>query len=559
MKKINTFFIVFLLLSSIGFSQNINVTRGPYLQVNASTSIVIKWSTNLNTDSKVTYGKSLTALDSTIVLTDSVSKHEVKIENLEPFTKYYYTIGTSTEILDGPEESIHFVTAPVPGTEQPVRVWAIGDFGKGNQGQKDARDAYLDYVGNDLTNVWIWLGDNAYNDGTDQEYQDKVFDSTYSYQKIFKHMPFWPSPGNHDYNSVCAIPCFQSPLVHGGAYYDIITVPENGEAGGVASGVPLYYSFDYANVHFLSLNSEIASPTSSHDWIGVYGSSGWNNSPFKQWLENDLQQNTKPWVVAYWHQVPFSKGSHDSDDAWEIYMSAMRRRVVPLLESYGVDLIVTGHSHVYERSYLMNGFYGNSNELNPAVHILNNTSGKEDLGEPYIKYTTGPKKDKGTVYVVSGNAGSQTTSASMNHPIMYTGDHGSGAYGSFVMEFNGNRMDGFYVKSDSTIGDYFTILKEEDSSSNGLSTYKPTNLKIYPQPFKDILNISYTLKMNENINVDLYDLSGRKVKSIHSGSLAAGVQNHYLDASSLDISNGMYLIGINNGNDTYFEKIIKME
>jgi hypothetical protein len=134
-----------------------------------------------------------------------------------------------------------------------------------------------------------------------------------------------------------------------------------------------------------------------------------------------------------------------------------------------------------------------------------------------------------------------------------------GTYGSFIMEFDGNRMDGYSLKSDSTIGDYFTILKEEDPSYSGLSTYKPNNLKIYPQPFKDILNISYTLKGNENMTIDLFDLSGRKVKSIHRGNLSAGVQNHYLDASSLDISNGMYLIGINNGNDTYFEKIIKME
>lgn len=50
-------------------------------------------------------------------------------------------------------------------------------------------------------------------------------------------------------------------------------------------------------------------------------------------------------------------GSHNSDNFWEVNMASMRDKVIPVLERYGVDLILCGHSHVYERSYLINKHY----------------------------------------------------------------------------------------------------------------------------------------------------------------------------------------------------------
>ena len=113
-----------------------------------------------------------------------------------------------------------------------------------------------------------WVGDNDYDDGTDAEYQAKVFDSVYGYDSIFNFLPFMPSPGNLDYNSISPVTNPQPPLEHSGPYFDMVDVPRNGESGGVASGNELYYSYDYGNAHFLSLNSEIGSLFSSdlHEW-----------------------------------------------------------------------------------------------------------------------------------------------------------------------------------------------------------------------------------------------------------------------------------------------------
>lgn len=566
MNKLLSFILVFLGLQA--FAQNL--LRGPYLQINAPTSIVIRWDTDLPTDSRVLYGTDINDLYLTESISDSVLKHEVKLTNLDPNTKYYYSIGDGDTILSDVHAKQHFFTAPVAGSTDPIRVWAIGDFGKGNENQRKVRDSYLNYLGDSLrTNVWLWLGDNAYNDGTEAEYQSKVFDSTYAYHHLFKYMPFWPCPGNHDYKSVCSIPCAQDPVSHTGTYYDIVTVPQQGEAGGVASGYPLYYSFDYGNAHFISLNSEIGSLSDENfDWIGIFFPNGWNNSPMKTWLEQDLDQNDKMWTIAYWHQLPFSKGSHDSDDSWEIYMQAMRENVVPLLESYGVDLIVCGHSHVYERSYMMNGFYGNSNDFDSTQHMLNGLSGNIDSCETYVKRVDKPNGNLGTVYVVSGNGASDTGDPELNHPIMYANDGGDNVCGSVIFEIEGNRLDAFYLKSDSTIGDKFTIIKADstyepkicDTETSIINRENSNNfIKVFPHPFTNVANVYYSLDEQSDMTVQLFDMNGKKITTVFEGTLPPGPQNHYIYPNKLGMKKGMYLLSVNDGSKALFKKIVKVE
>ena len=71
--------------------------------------------------------------------------------------------------------------------------------------------------------------------------------------------------------------------------------------------------------------------------------------PMYTWCENDIQNTNAEWIIAFWHHPPYSKGSHDSDA--ESSLSSMRENIIPMLEDNGVDLILSGHSHSYERSY----------------------------------------------------------------------------------------------------------------------------------------------------------------------------------------------------------------
>ena len=76
------------------------------------------------------------------------------------------------------------------------------------------------------------------------------------------------------------------------------------------------------------------------------------------WLRNDLAATAQTWLLAFWHHPPYTKGSHNSDTETELVQ--MRQNILPILEDYGVDLVLTGHSHSYERSFLLDGHYGTS-------------------------------------------------------------------------------------------------------------------------------------------------------------------------------------------------------
>ena len=65
-------------------------------------------------------------------------------------------------------------------------------------------------------------------------------------------------------------------------------------------------------------------------------------------MEEDLRQSTAPWKVAFFHHPPWSSGAHGSQ-------LLMRREFAPLFEKYGVDLVLTGHDHDYERTKPMVG------------------------------------------------------------------------------------------------------------------------------------------------------------------------------------------------------------
>lgn len=564
MKKILTSSLAILFILNFAIAQQL--IRGPYQQKKTHYSINIKWRTDAKTDAKVYYGTSLNNLSLIATGDSTATDHDVELKNLQPYTKYFYKIESGGKTLSGPDTAHWFRTAPTPGTVQPIQIWGIGDFGKGNDAQRRVRNSYLDYLKNigKENDIWLWLGDNVYNDGTDQEYQDKVFEPYYAFSEIFKYMHFYPCPGNHDYGSVCPIPCQKDPHTHTGPYYDIITVPTLAEAGGKKSDRELYYSFDYANVHFISLNSEIGSPTTSYDWIGAY-TNGFQNSPLRDWLIQDLQQNTLPWVVVFFHQPPYSKGSHDSDKVWEIYMKAMRQNIVPILEDFGVDLVVNGHSHNYERSYLIKGHTGTSNTFDPQKNIVNGKSGNEDLGEAYIKYTDGADKNKGTVYVISGNGGSQASDPPFNdgkpHPAMFYWDGGDGVYGSFVCEINDNKLTGKYLTADGVVKDKFTIIKQSTSVGIKENSYPKnvSNIKVLPNPFSKNANLYFSLEKESELTIELVSIDGKRDLLLAKKTFAIGENNLEINSAELHLAKGQYIIRISEGKNASLERILKID
>jgi predicted phosphodiesterase len=391
--------------------------RGPYLQNISATSIVIKWRSRQQTISRVRYGSSPDAL---VAVQEDLSAdvdHEVILDKLNADTRYYYAVNDTAETV------FSFRTPPVVGTARPTRVWIIGDSGTANKKAQKVRDAFIDFNGSNATDLLIMLGDNAYDSGSDCEYQRAFFDM---YPSIIATTPVMPTIGNHD------------AIEDGGAaYFDIFTLPIDGNTGGVPSGTEAYYSFNFANIHFVSLDSE----TSNRSPAGAMHS----------WVTADLAANTQDWTVVYFHHPPYSKGSHDSDPPGTA-MADMREIFTPVFEMYGVDLVFSGHSHNYERSFPIRGHRGTSATFLDSMKTDTGNGRKDGDGE----YTNPLNSvDHGIVYTVAGSSG-KTRSAPLNHPVHYLS---LSKLGSVVLDIDGAELNARFVSPDSGAVDYFTIVK----------------------------------------------------------------------------------------------------
>ncbi|MEN8106603.1 MAG: metallophosphoesterase [Pseudomonadota bacterium] len=414
-------------------SINDNVTRGPYLQQGTPTSVIVQWRTATATDSRVRYGTAPGNLTSVVDVAGSTTEHTVTLSGLTPDTTYYYSIGSTTGVFAGDDADHFFLTSPTAGTAKPTRIWVLGDSGTANANAQAVADAYANFTGSTHTDLWLMLGDNAYNDGTDIEYQAAVFDM---YPEMLRKSVLWATLGNHDGHTA-------DSATQSGPYYDIFTLPKNGEAGGLVSGTEAYYSFDYGNIHFICLESHETdrSPTGA----------------MLTWLGLDLAATTQEWIIAFWHHPPYTKGSHDSDT--ETRLVEMRQNALPILEAAGVDLVLSGHSHSYERSFLLDGHYGLSGTLANSMKI-DTGDGKTNGDGAYKDVYDEANPFQGAVYVTAGSSG-KTSNGSLDHPVMV---HASlKQLGSLVLDVNGNRLDATFVRENGSVDDYFTILKAPDN------------------------------------------------------------------------------------------------
>lgn len=444
------------------FSEAQELIRGPYLQIGTGTSMNIRWRTVLNDIGRVRYGLSAGNLNQVVENLSPTQEHEIKVTGLSPNTFYWYSIEGANGVLQGDADN-YFKTLPPVGEKQLYRIGVFGDCGSGDNNQLQVRTAVEAYWGEQYMNAWILLGDNAYGGGKDGEYTMKFFG--YYKDRFLKQSPLYPAPGNHDYDFPAG-----ARTAHNNPYFSVFSMPAAAEAGGYPSGTKAYYSFDIGNIHFISLDAD-----------GFHGPDGNQKKiydlPNEQvnWLRQDLEANTnKGWVIAYWHQPPFTKGSHDSDNlnGIDADLVEIRTKLISILENYGVDLILCGHSHVYERTKLLKGYYGTSLEYDESLYALSASSGKYDGTPnscPYYKKQAGG--NGGTLYVVAGSAGQRGGAGKITdfpHRAMYYSN--KDVAGAMVLEIEGNRLDAKWITQNGAIEDRFTMMKEVNRNT----TYNTT-------------------------------------------------------------------------------------
>ena len=441
--------------------------RAPYLQFSTTNSIHVVWRTDGPVQAAVRFGQQRSGLGTevsgeSIVVRASLGtngqriparwqalrteenlklrklhsaaigtfQYEAKLTGLQPATRYYYAVYDGNRRLTADDESYSFTTPPPVGTEGPVRFWVLGDGGTGRQEQAGVFQAMLDYVKREKhpLDFWIHVGDMAYETGRDVEFQSRFFES---YAPALRSSVCWPTMGNHE--------GFTSKGTTGiGPYYDAYVVPKRGEAGGVSSGTEAYYSFNYANIHFICLDS--------HDLDRKPGGA------MAKWLKADLEKARADWLIAFWHHPPYTKGSHDSDK--EKDLTEMRQHIMPIIEAGGVDLVLTGHSHVYERSMLIDGAYGSTNTV--AENFVFDDGDGDPAGDGAYRKSKGIYPHEGTVQIVTGNAGAKLgrvgTIPLMRKTVV--------EHGSVLVDVQGDTLTGKMINLNGKTRDLFSIVKQ---------------------------------------------------------------------------------------------------
>jgi len=157
------------------------------------------------------------------------------------------------------------------------------------------------------------LGDNAYPDGSERDFA-LCFTPSWgdSAKRIISRIR--PSPGNHEHETDEAAP-----------YYKYF----GDRAGSPRKG---YYSYDLGEWHVVVLNSEIVVNRVFSDK---------ERADQEEWLREDLKGSSRKCTVAYFHHPRYSSGWHGGDTR----ITGLWR----VLYEGGVDLVLAGHDHNYER------------------------------------------------------------------------------------------------------------------------------------------------------------------------------------------------------------------
>ena len=395
------------------------VKRQPYLVMQTQHSMTIKWQTPELEAGKIAYGTTPDTLTNVLIESSLTKKHSITIPRLKECTEYYYKVVSSSLNIDN--NGRHFRTLC---KEKPAqRLWVIGDSGKVGANQKAVYAQLYKYIKNDYKelDMWLLLGDNAYSSGTQNQFNKALFKP---YKELVKRYVPWAVPGNHD--------------MRRWAFFDIFDFPAHGESGGVPSGHEEFYAVEDANLHLVVLDSETTDRSKDGDMA--------------KWLRADLAANKKPWVIVAFHTPPYSDGGHKSDSDWDSRgrLKDMRENFVPIFDEFGVDLVLSGHSHGYERSKLIVNHLGKSDTFS-AKNIV------QDKKTDYVKSLT-KKKNSGTVYQVCGSS-AKLDGATYNHPAL---PYSLAQMGSLIIELTPTTLTSKFLNIDGKIADEFRITKKDN-------------------------------------------------------------------------------------------------
>jgi hypothetical protein len=299
----------------------------PYLQDATPNSIKIAWETSFGEESLVEYG-STTKLEKKAkgvafdINFSSARIHEVKIEDLERFTDYYYRVRTGKAVSD----IFQFKTPPFASDHQSFNMVAMSDMqidhNNPDKWSEVVNDGLLQYLKKEMKgklpdNLALVLlpGDLVENGTNYGQWRNDFFNPA---EKLFSQVPVYPVLGNHEKNSIF--------------YFKYFSLPEN----GTPAYAEHWWYKDYGNTRVIGLNSN----EGYRDLKEQY-----------DWLEKVLDATTKKQDIDF----VFAQLHHPhKSELWIPGEEESSGKVVQLLEKFSTEsgkpsIHFFGHTHGYSR------------------------------------------------------------------------------------------------------------------------------------------------------------------------------------------------------------------
>ena len=289
-------------------------------------------------------------------------------------------------------------------------------------------------------------------------------------------------------------------ILHALGNHDAQSIPDylnNFElpASAPSGGTELYYAVHYGEAVFISLDSEIADDTNQYNWLIA-----------------TLQANVnKKWKIIFFHKPFYTMGPHTGE------MDAYFTSWWQAFDDYGVDLLLTGHDHMYERTKPLN----------------RNIS----LTAPVTTY--GSRPDQGRCQVVCGGAGAGLTDLITNWYI----ENYKRSHNFCKFDVTENTLCGTVYDEMDLVIDSFCIDKTPLGVNSQGATFYP--LKIVPNPVDDIFKIIYSSPNRGEVRITIFDLNGKKIDSKTARKSESEFVFKY-DASKLQ--SGIYSVELQMGN-----------
>lgn len=243
-------------------------------------------------------------------------RFEASFDKLSPGATYSYTVRRLGLIFDDTVAGPYEVRMPPkPGTA--FRFVAFGDSGNGSNTQSDLAKV----MAAAKPDLIIHAGDLIYPSGLASDYPTNFFEP---YAELIRRIPFMPTLGNHDVATE-----------HGAPFLHVFELPNNGPPGIEAER---NYWFDYGDARFVGLDSN---PPEESGIITAQQ----RETIVAPWLRKTLQDTRARWKFVYYHH-PFYTGSEHPESGGD----HMKGPFMKIYEECGVDMVICGHNHLFERT-----------------------------------------------------------------------------------------------------------------------------------------------------------------------------------------------------------------